>query len=81
MVNEDFEPDERQERLLDVLKSGRDTAKPWGYATVKRFSEETELRKQYVNRSLEGLIGAGWIERPYRGLYRFVTAPRESDDE
>jgi DNA-binding IclR family transcriptional regulator len=77
MVNEDFTPDDRQERLLDVLKDGRDAGVPWGYATVKRFSEETGLRKQYVNRALEGLLGAGWIEKPYRGMYRFVEDPRE----
>ena len=77
MVNEDFEPSERQEQLLDVLKEGRDADEPWGYATVKRFSEESGLRKQYVNRALEGLLGAGWVTKPYRGLYRFVEDPRE----
>jgi DNA-binding IclR family transcriptional regulator len=77
MVNEDFAPDERQEQLLAVLKEGRDAGEPWGYATVKRFSEEADLRKQYVNRALEGLLGAGWVEKPYRGLYRFVNDPRE----
>lgn len=78
MVNEDFEPSERQEKLLAVLKKGRDAGEPWGYATVKRLAKETDLRKQYVNRELEGLLGAGWVERPYRGLYRFVSDPREN---
>lgn len=77
MVNRDFEPDERQEQLLDVLTDGRADGKPWGYATVKRFAEETGLRKQYVTRALEGLQGAGWVTKPYRGLYRFVADPRE----
>jgi hypothetical protein len=85
MVNRDFEPNDNQERLLDVLLSGRDSGKPWGWATVKRFEEETDLRKQYVSRELEGLLGAGWVEKPYRGLYRFVAdcrdGPREVNDE
>lgn len=76
-VNEGFEPSERQEQLLDVLKDGRDTDEPWGYATIKRFSEESGLRKQYVNRALGGLLAAGWVTKPYRGLYRFVEDPRE----
>lgn len=80
MVNEDFEPDDRQERLLEVLKDGRSRGEPWGYATVKRFSEETEIRKQYVNRAAGSLVDAGWVDRPYRGLYRFVDDPREDDD-
>ena len=79
MVNENFEPSERQEELLSVLTEGRDSGKPWGYATVKRFTEETDLRKQYVSRELEGLLGAGWVSKPYRGLYRFVEDPREDD--
>lgn len=76
MVNRDFEPSDRQEALLDVLKKGRDSG-PWGYATVKRFSEEAGIRKQYVTRALDGLLGAGWVEKSYRGLYRFVDDPRE----
>ena len=80
MVNEEFDPSDRQETLLSVLKTGRDAGEPWGYATVKRFTEETDLRKQYVSREMEGLLGAGWVERPYRGLYRFVRDPREDSD-
>lgn len=81
MVNEEFDPSDRQEALLSVLKAGREAGEPWGYATVKRFTEETDLRKQYVSRELDGLLGAGWVERPYRGLYRFVRDPREDSDE
>lgn len=83
MVNEDFAPDDRQEQLLAVLKAGREAGEPWGYATVKRFTEETGIRKQYVNRAIQSLVDAGWVEKPHRGLYRFVEDPREqeADDE
>jgi len=81
MVNRDFEPSERQEALLTVLVDGRSSGEPWGWATTKRFAEETDLRKQYVTRELEGLLGAGWVEKPYRGLYRYVNDPREDADD
>ena len=81
MVNEDFDPTDRQEKLLAVLTDGRDREEPWGYATVKRFTEETDLRKQYVSRAMDGLLGAGWVEKPYRGLYRFVDDPRKDNDK
>lgn len=81
MVNVNFEPSDRQEALLSVLTEGRRSDDPWGYATVKRFTEETDLRKQYVNRELEGLLGAGWVEKPYRGLYKYVEDPRDGDPD
>ncbi|QRY26394.1 helix-turn-helix domain-containing protein [Halobacterium sp. BOL4-2] len=81
MVNENFAPNDEQEQLLDVLKKGRDGGDPWGYATVSRFSEETGIRKQYVNRHLDGLLGAGWVTKDYHGLYRFVDDPREDAAE
>lgn len=76
MVNERFDPDERQEAILDVLTQGRDEGRPWGYANPKRLADELEIRRQYVNRSLQGLVDAGWVEKVNRGLYRFVADPR-----
>ena len=77
MVNEGFDPDERQEAILEILKDGRDEGQPWGYANPKRLENRLEIRKQYINRSLSGLVDAGWVEKVNRGLYRFVTDPRE----
>ena len=77
MVNEDFEPTDRQEAILDVLQQGRDEGQPWGYANPKRLEEELDIRRQYVNRALRGLVDAGWVEKVNRGLYRFVDDPRE----
>ena len=77
MVNENFEPDERQKAIIDVLKEGRKEGNPWGYANPKRLEEELDIRRQYVNRALNGLVDAGWVEKVNRGLYRFVADPRE----
>lgn len=76
-MNEDFEPDQRQEAILVVLKEGREAGEPWGYANPKRLEERLGERRQYINRALRGLIDAGWVERPNHGLYRFVGDPRE----
>ena len=76
MVNEDFQPNERQEAILEVLKDGRNEGKPWGYANPKRLEMQIDTRKQYINRELKGLVDAGWIEKANRGLYRFVEDPR-----
>lgn len=77
MVNEEFEPSERQEAILNVLKEGRHKGQPWGYANPKRLEERIDARKQYINRELQGLVNAGWIEKVNRGLYRFVEDPRD----
>lgn len=77
MVNESFEPNDRQEAILDVLKDGRDEGEPWGYANPKRLEEALDVRRQYVNRALQSLVDAGWVENVNRGLYRFVDDPRE----
>ncbi|MCQ4334431.1 MarR family transcriptional regulator [Natronomonas sp. F2-12] len=77
MVNENFEPNERQEAILDVLKENREEEQPWGYANPKRLEEELGIRRQYINRALNGLVDAGWVEKVNRGLYRFVADPRE----
>jgi DNA-binding MarR family transcriptional regulator len=79
MVNENFEPDERQEQVLEILKRGRAKNDPWGYANPKRLENELDIRRQYINRSLRGLVDAGWIEKVNRGLYRFVEDPREDN--
>ena len=78
MVNEEFAPDDRQDAILDVLTEGRQEGNPWGYANPKRLEQRLEIRRQYINRALQGLVDAGWIEKVNRGLYRFVVDPRET---
>lgn len=78
MVNENFEPNKRQEAILDVLKENRKEGRPWGYANPKRLEMKLDIRRQYINRALSGLVDAGWVEKVNRGLYRFVSDPREA---
>lgn len=72
MVNEQFEPDEREEEVLAVLKA---------HGRVNPFlvREETEIRKQYANDALASLVDAGWARKVTRGLYEFVDDPRENE--
>ena len=70
MVNEDFEPTDRQERVLDVFKNE-------ARANPLRVREVTDLPKQRVNDALGSLVDAGWVRKVNRGLYEFVEDPRE----
>jgi predicted transcriptional regulator len=81
MVNEKFEPNDRQEAILNVLKEGRSEDNPWGYGNPKRFEERLDIRRQYINRELRDLVAAGWVEKVNRGLYRFVADPRDRAHE
>jgi DNA-binding IclR family transcriptional regulator len=79
MPNESFNPNDRQEQLLEVFKAGRETGNPWGRATNKYLAEQTDIRRQYVNRELDSLVDAGWVTQLTRGLYEFVVDPRETN--
>jgi len=68
-VNEDYEPAESDEKVLEVLKEGR--------ANPKWIREQTGLKKQRVNDALERLMNAGWVRKLTRGLYELVDDPRE----
>lgn len=68
-VNENYEPTDNDEVVLDVLKEGR--------ANPLYIREKSELPKQRVNESLQRLQSAGWVERVTRGLYELVDDPRE----
>ena len=77
--NRDYDPSDLEVDILAVLKEGRDEGEPWGFANPKRFVERTGARRQYIQRALDNLIAAGWIEKVNRGLYRFVEDPRNDD--
>ena len=71
-MNENFEPNERQEKVLDVFKAET-------RVNPLRLREATGLNKQRVNDILRDLQAAGWVHKVNRGLYEFVGDPREAD--
>lgn len=68
-VNRDYEPTDRDEQIIQVLKDGR--------ANPLLLREETGLEKQRVNESLQRLTSAGWVRKVTRGLYELVDDPRQ----
>jgi len=80
MPNEDFEPTEDCDRVLDIFKKGRETGDPWGRANPRYIIDETGLEKPNVEYHLRRLNDAGWIRKVARGLYEFVDDPRKDGD-
>lgn len=60
-MNDDYEPSEDADAILDVLCDGR--ANPY------LLRERTGLSKQRVNHALNRLGAAGWVSRVTRALY------------
>lgn len=78
MVNERYEPNEREEEILELFKDGRDDSEPWGRVNPLYLREHSELDKGQVEYALRNLRNAGWIEQLNQGgLYEFVSDPRE----
>lgn len=74
MVNKGFDPSDDEESVLEVLKEENQ-------ANPLRIRNVTGLSKQRVNSSLNRLIGAGWVKKMNRGLYRFIEDPRTDPDD
>lgn len=79
MVNEAYEPNEREETVLEIFKEGRDSKEPWGRVNPLYLRENSALDKGQVEYALRNLKNAGWIRQVNRGgLYELVEDPRES---
>jgi hypothetical protein len=79
MVNESYEPSEREEAVLRHLKDGREQGKPWGYTSASVAGAALDMPRQYTSSALSSLHAAGWVEKiepEGTGLYRFVEDPR-----
>ncbi|WP_349253529.1 MarR family transcriptional regulator [Halobacterium salinarum] len=79
MVNENYEPNEREETILQLFKDGRDSDEPWGRVNPLYLREYSDLDKGQVEYALRNLKNAGWITQLNQGgLYEFVADPREN---
>jgi DNA-binding IclR family transcriptional regulator len=81
VVNENYDPSEKDEQVLAALKQGRGEGRPWGRANPRWLIDQTDLSKGNVEFCLRSLRDAGWVERVARGLYELQKDPREGDDE
>jgi len=82
MVNESYNPSDREEQVLSHLKDGQDCGKPWGYTSASIAGEALGMPRQYTSSALSQLAAAGWVTRVKpegTGVYRFVNDPRETD--
>jgi hypothetical protein len=78
MVNENYEPNDREETVLSLFRQGRDTDEPWGRVNPLYIRENSELDKGQVEYALRNLRTAGWVEQVNRGgLYELVDDPRD----
>lgn len=78
MANEEYEPTEREERVLELFQEGRRSDEPWGRVNPLYIRERTDLDKGQVEYALRNLRNAGWVRQVNQGgLYEFVEDPRE----
>jgi DNA-binding IclR family transcriptional regulator len=78
MVNENYEPNEREEPVLELFKEGRESGEPWGRVNPLYLRESSDLDKGQVEYALRNLKNAGWVKQLNRGgLYELVDDPRD----
>jgi len=78
MVNEEYEPNSREESVLEQFKKGRDSGSPWGRVNPLYVRENSELDKGQVEYALRNLKNAGWIKQLNQGgLYELNKDPRD----
>jgi hypothetical protein len=78
MVNANYEPDDREETILELFKNGQNSDKPWGRVNPLFLREHSEFDKGQVEYALQNLTTAGWIVQLNQGgLYEFNDDPRE----
>jgi predicted transcriptional regulator of viral defense system len=75
MVNEKYEPNHHEERVLDFISD-----EPCGRVTNRYVREETGMAAERVDPALNNLEKAGWVKRLTRGFYELVEDARGTDD-
>ncbi len=71
MVNQNYEPTEQEESVIELLKEEQ-------RVNPLRVRDVTGFGKQRVNDLLGNLVAAGWVRKVNRGLYEFVEDPRDT---
>lgn len=78
MVNENYQPTEREELVIQLFKQGQTSGEPWGRVNPLYVRQHSELDKGQVEYALRNLKTAGWVTQLNKGgLYEFVRDPRE----
>lgn len=78
MVNKEYEPNEREEQVLDLILSEESADSPWGRVNPYYIREHTDLDKGQAEYALRNLSMAGWVQRLNDGgLYEFIEDPRD----
>lgn len=72
MVNENYEPNEQEEQVLDFIND-----EPCGRVTNRYVREETGMPAERVDPALNNLEKAGWVKRLTRGFYELVEDARD----
>jgi len=73
MVNEHYEPDAVEDRVIELLRDEHRVNAPL-------VVDRTDLSRADVNHALRNLATAGWCRNLARGLYEYVEDPRVADD-
>ena len=71
MVNESYEPNDHEDRVLEFIKD-----EPCPRVTNRYVREETGMVAERVDPALNNLEKAGWVKRLTRGFYELVEDPR-----
>ena len=80
MVNKNYEPNDREESVLEQFKRGRNSDAPWGRVNPLYIREHSELEKGQVEYALRNLKNAGWVKQLNNGgLYELVEDPRKNE--
>jgi predicted transcriptional regulator of viral defense system len=76
MVNENYEPNETEDKVLDFIKN-----EACGRVTNRYVREQTSMPAERVDPALNNLKKAGWVRRLTRGFYEFAEDPRDAGSD
>lgn len=57
--------------ILEVMRDGKESGRPWGFATPKMVRDRLPSDSHQINRAFNQLMATGQVTRVNKGLYRF----------